>query len=103
MGKIVHVFVMSVANPSSTHDGRGKDRSLGLERQLDLTSTARNLNENLTRLSLQPDSDARDAWFIWVKGYLRPVEALIRIPDVAPQNEVAGHLDWAEENFKDLE
>jgi len=74
-------------------------RVKALQRQLDLISTARNLNEYLTRLSSQPDSDVKDAWIRWVRGYLGRVEASIGIPDISPSNGSPGHLDWAEEDF----
>ena len=78
-------------------------RVKALERQLDLISTARNLNEYLTRLSSQPDSDGKDAWIRWVRNYLGRVEASIGIPDISPSNNSVGHLDWAEEDFDDLD
>jgi hypothetical protein len=51
------------------------------------------------RLSWQPDSDVKDAWIRWVRGYLGRVEASIGIPDISPSNDSTGHLDWAEEDF----
>jgi hypothetical protein len=74
-------------------------RVKALQRQLDLISTARNLTEYLTRLSSQPDSDVKDAWIRWVRGYLGRVEASIGIPDISPSNDSPGHLDWEEEDF----
>ncbi len=78
-------------------------RVKALERQLELIVTARNLRDYLARLSSEPDTELKNTWVTWVTRYLGRVEALIGIPDVAPQNDVAGHLDWAEENFEDLE
>jgi len=78
-------------------------RVTALERQLELIATARNLREYLTRLSSEPDTELKNTWVKWVTSYLGRVEAMIGIPDVAPQIEVAGHLDWAEDDFEDLE
>ncbi len=78
-------------------------RVKALERQLDLILTARNLNEYLTRLSSQPDSEVKHAWVSWVTAYLGRVEASIGIPDIALPNNPVGHLDWAEEDIDDVD
>ena len=54
-------------------------------------------------MSSQPDSDVKDAWIRWVKGYLGRVEASIGIPDISPSDNSLGHLDWAEEDFDDVD